>query len=577
MMSMRLGIVVPVVLAACQLPVAQAGGPGSEAGHSCLPAVQAFADNVLRYGRDVYGAKPTPLFADGLNVETHEPAVWKLESQYVEKWKMPREWVLSNLASQQNLFRVLVALTQITGDAKYKQAAVDATRYALDHLRHESGLLFWGGHAAWDLRTNQPVGEGRAVSGGVAGKHELKCNLPYYELMWEIDPDATRKFIESFWSNHILRWDILDMNRHGYYKPVPPGPWDHDYVGGPVPFAGEGLTFINTGSDLWYAAALLYQFSGNKQALTWAKRMAGRYAEARDPRTGLGADNYSTLKPDRMTQQFGAEFGNRFTEATVTSLYGIRYHRAAICGMKLFERLGTAGEEFKRWAIEDLAAYAKHAYDPADNTFWPTLIDGTRLTPADRKRAGYVEKRWLEKRPATGLHLWAYGLAYKLSGDELMWRMTRSIARGLDLGDLGEKPGTAMALNLNTHHAEPETIFALLELHKATRQDEFLRLAQHVGDNLMNEQFRGGFFVPAKDSLMSKFDTITPLALLHLEAAVRKLPVRVPEYESGRSYFHCSFEGRGRTYDNDAIYGIPRSSLKSLKSLKTTSAPATKR
>ncbi|MFC1652084.1 hypothetical protein ACFL3F_00040 [Planctomycetota bacterium] len=41
-----------------------------------LKAVREFADNVLKYGRDTYGPKHTPLFVDGLNVHTHEPVKW---------------------------------------------------------------------------------------------------------------------------------------------------------------------------------------------------------------------------------------------------------------------------------------------------------------------------------------------------------------------------------------------------------------------------------------------------------------------------------------------------------------------
>ncbi len=528
----------------------------SAAAMSYLPAVREFADNVLKYGRDVYGPKRTPLFVDGLNVDTHAPAVWKLPPQQVESWKMPSEWVLSNLASQQNLFRVFVALTQLTGDARYKQAAVEATRYAIEHARHPCGLLFWGGHAAMDLATDQPVGEGR--TDGIAGRHELKSHYPFYELMWEVDRNATRRFVESFWNNHVLRWDILDMNRHGGYGLVPARPWEHAYVGGPVPFAGKGLTFLNTGSDMFYAGAVLYQLGGDKDALVWAKRLAQRYADARDPRTGLGADNYSTLTPDRMTQQFGAEFGDRFTEATVTSLYGNRYGRAAVCRLKLYERLGADGEEFKRWAVEDLTACAKHAYDPADNSFRATLIDGTRLTAANRKRDGYVEARWLEKRPATGVHFWAYALAYRLTGDEAMWRMARSIARGIGLGELGEPSGEGAALNRKTDNTEVEAVFGLLELHKIGKPGDSLALARRIGDNLLAREFHKGFFVSDKEHVICKFDTTTPLALLYLEAASRSLPASLPAYESGRSYFHCPYDGRGRTYDNEAIYTATR-------------------
>jgi len=41
-----------------------------------LDAVQEFADNVLKYGRDTYAPKHTPLFVDDLNVHTHEPVKW---------------------------------------------------------------------------------------------------------------------------------------------------------------------------------------------------------------------------------------------------------------------------------------------------------------------------------------------------------------------------------------------------------------------------------------------------------------------------------------------------------------------
>ncbi|MHC4243079.1 MAG: hypothetical protein ACYSU4_11800, partial [Planctomycetota bacterium] len=41
-----------------------------------LDAVRTFADNVLKYGRDTYGPKHTPLFVDGVNIHTHEPVKW---------------------------------------------------------------------------------------------------------------------------------------------------------------------------------------------------------------------------------------------------------------------------------------------------------------------------------------------------------------------------------------------------------------------------------------------------------------------------------------------------------------------
>ena len=60
-----------------------------------IKVVREFADNVLKHGRDKYGPKHTPLFVDGLDVNTREPVKWKHDGQ---------TWIMSNLASQQNLF-----------------------------------------------------------------------------------------------------------------------------------------------------------------------------------------------------------------------------------------------------------------------------------------------------------------------------------------------------------------------------------------------------------------------------------------------------------------------------------------
>ncbi|MFC1764700.1 hypothetical protein ACFL6U_21855 [Planctomycetota bacterium] len=35
-----------------------------------LQAVREFADNVLKYGRDTYGPKHTPLFVDGMSIQS---------------------------------------------------------------------------------------------------------------------------------------------------------------------------------------------------------------------------------------------------------------------------------------------------------------------------------------------------------------------------------------------------------------------------------------------------------------------------------------------------------------------------
>ncbi len=501
-----------------------------------LRAVTEFADKVLEHGRDVYGPKQTPLFVDGINVDTLEPPRWVRDGD---------EWILSNMASQQNLFRTLVGLSDATGDPKYRQAAVDAITYEFENLQDVGGLLRWGGHTCYDALGDRVVSE--------AKQHELKHHYPYYELMWEIDPTATRRYIEGVWAAQVGQWDILDFNRHGKYGRTDLGQlWDHEYKGGPVPFEGQGLTFMMSGTDLAYAAAMLSHFTGDEKPMIWAKRLAKRYVEARHPETGLGASNFSVRPDHRMENQF-PQFEGRFTEAKVTDIYGCRYSYCAICQLRLGETLGDKGREFLQWGFEDLTARAKHGYDEETNSFAAMLIDGTVLSPADRKKDGYVKVTWLQPRRATSRHFLAYALAYKLTKDDLMRQMTSSIGEGLGLGTLVPKSGS-VKIRKDTPSNSALNIFGLLELHEATGNRAYLDLAKRVAENAVATRITNGFFVESRNHLIARFDDATPLALLHLRAALLDSPQKPPTYWHGSGFFHCPFDGVGRTYDNVVFY-----------------------
>jgi hypothetical protein len=126
-----------------------------------VKAVRTFADAVLEHGRDTYGDRHTPLFVDGLHAATLKPVTWRWQEQ---------TWVLSNFANQQPLLRTLDGLTVLTGEPKYRQAAQgDARTEASDHAERPALL---GGHLAWDLQQDRPVGQ-------YADVHELKNHQPY--------------------------------------------------------------------------------------------------------------------------------------------------------------------------------------------------------------------------------------------------------------------------------------------------------------------------------------------------------------------------------------------------------------
>jgi len=519
-------------------------------GDKYLNAVCIFADNVIKSGKDVYGPKHTPLFIDGLNIHTQEPATWTRDGKV---------WILSNLASQQNLFRVMDGLTTITGDEKYRRAAVEATEYAFANLRSPNGLLHWGGHVAYDA-----LGDALCME---QYSHELKCNYPYYEFMWKVNPEATKKYLETFWSAHILNWSNLEMNRHGNMKKQFGNPWDNEFENEPVFFWGTGLSFINTGSDLFYAAAMLSKLSGRPEPLVWSKRMAKRYVDTRNPQTGIGGFQFSQSKTatcapgvrgDRAQYQYGDDFEGHFVvEGTLFPCYGSTPAvRPRICEFLLGQMLGVDGAEFTRWALEELTAWGKVAYRKEDNSFIPMLTDGTSMEGYVCKKDGYFgpKGRVLRAGRAGPMDFWTYALAYRITSDKFMWEMTRNIALGNKFGDIGEVAGDAPRLNMETNSSDAAAVIGFLELYKKTQDKSYLKIAQRIGGNILEDHFYKGYFVTSKKHIFAKFDAVEPLALLHLHCALKSKPAVVPTFWPGRSYFHCPHDGMGRTYDNNAIY-----------------------
>ena len=553
-----------VILAGAMcLPCAAAG----EEPESALDAVRTFADTVLEKGQDRWSGEETPLLADGVNVDTGEPVEWVYDGEH---------FIVHNLASQQNLFRTLVGLSNLTGEERYRAAAEEAIEYHFNELRSECGLLRWGGHQIIDLATLEPVGHFDADC------HEFKNNFPYYELMAEVDHEATVDFLRAFWNAHIMDWGRLDMNRHGPYGEAMGDLWDNEFEQ-PEPFyEGQGLTFINCGSDLIYAGGILHAINDEEGALTWSKRLAEQYVRARHPDTGLGVYQYSKPEQreeppetgpledrltwstygDRAVNQFGAEFGDVAREGWVLWGYQPRgiYVGNALIQLELAERLGGEGEQLLEWTTDGMKAYLEHAYEPEENHFRPMWADGTDLTGHVIQRTGYHGSEGTEITPRTADSgfLFSYSRAYRLTEDPALWDAVRSMAQGLGLGDLGSAPGEEVDVNLDTTRSDPDALFAILEISRTADEPAYLELAEAIGKNIVDDRYHDGFFLPSADRINANFDAVEPLAILTLEAALRGEPDAVPIYSGGRGYIHGRFDGEGRTYDRNVIWGQTR-------------------
>lgn len=476
-------IIVAVAFALTVLTPPTPAGSDPPDSNRYLNAVREFADNVLKYGRDTYGPKHTPLFVDGLMVrDPKDPNYGKDGVFKPVKWISPKgdygtateteEWILSNFASQQTLMRTLDGLSSITGDPKYRKAATDAIEYAFDHARTDSGLLYWGQGAAYDALSDKTWGSA----------HCFKLHYPYYELMWKVDLLKTKRFIEACWCAHVYDWSNLDFNRFALFSDTLEEPWNHEYQTGPAFFKSKngGVGFFVTGSSLIQAGTTLYRLSRQEQPVIWSKRLAKRFVDTRHPNTGIGTGLYNKIPP---RQPLGDDLKEHFQDLHTRVLpydpfeemRGMYFPEdtEAHDWISLFlvgEMLGEAGKEFKQWALEELTAWGKTAYRKRDNSFIPILTDGTRIEGYVSKKSNtYGPKGAVAKPLFANLGLfWAYAVAYRTTSDEFMWRMSRDIALGNSLGDIGRITADTPKLQTDTTCSDVYGLLGFLELYKKT-------------------------------------------------------------------------------------------------------------
>ena len=524
-----------------------------------LEAVEIFAQNIIENGRDTYGEKYSPLFADGIEVRTGEPVRWEFHNN---------SFIISNFASQQNLLRVLDGLTILTGDSKYREAAASATEYMFDNHTDSSGLLYWGGHQFIDLQTMQNQFKGRP--------HELKTNFPYYEFLWSVDEEATRKMLRAIWNAHILNWNVLDLNRHGEYNAPVGKLWEHDFDQPPAFYEGEGLTFINAGTDLIQVALSLFLLDDDEGAKKWGIRLYNQYVRARHLETQLGVYQYSRPKQteeppyegpltgeltfskygDRAQNQFGRVYGEIALEGNV--LWGGRmntlYGQSPIMMMYLSGKLQSQPESDSliSWTLEGMTAYAKFGYNEEKNIFKPMWADGTDLSDDTIPRTGYFGKKGekFDVYEPEGATILAYVRALRYAPENnVLWNVVRNMLRHEDLGDIKTRGEDDPALNFATKNADPELLISLLELYKITGHENYLQLAEQMGDNILNKKFHHGYFMPSEKHRYAKFDAHEPLALLHLEAARRGITEEMPAYLTGTGETDGEPELGGRPTD----------------------------
>jgi len=222
------------------------------AGIDYLQAAVDFAECMIRYGRDRYGEVHSPLFAVLLTREKvprigPQPYFARPTPYDVSRMKTPfRKYDFNrclnypgglgsegshkvtltgcDVYEDRDLYTMLIDLSRITGNPRYKQEAEKALRWWFTHTMGPAGLYPWGEHLGWDFEHECPTYfEGPSKHLYAACYHEIKDLVPFLDVLAALPaPEAGGPtFLERYglgvWNAHY--WDQARgiYCRHGDY------------------------------------------------------------------------------------------------------------------------------------------------------------------------------------------------------------------------------------------------------------------------------------------------------------------------------------------------------------------------
>lgn len=194
-----------------------------------LVMAQAYADAMLEFGRDHYGPMSSPDFAATIDLRTmtmpleSNEATVKLHAEY---FRSDDYATSSNPMYHIDLYQLLFALSEITGDRKYREAGEQSIRWFFDHAQSEkTGLLSWGEHMGWDLIKDDYTVGGIRGDGKFSRSdtHEFYGPWLHWESTWTVAPIPARRFAMGLWEHQIADHDTCEFSRHAKYSAHGPG------------------------------------------------------------------------------------------------------------------------------------------------------------------------------------------------------------------------------------------------------------------------------------------------------------------------------------------------------------------
>lgn len=430
-----------------------------------LTCARKHAENTIRFCRDTYGSRHTPLLVCQLDVATRSllPATSKL---YTSEGRGGAGPTMNNLQFDTGRLRLLYGLTEVTGDGRFAAAADEYLTYFMDKLPDaDTGFFPWGDHRGYDVVKDEILRD----------RHEFKVAWPLWERMYALNPKAVTRQIDS------LRLHVIDENRsQGFNRHCPPGKVPHS---------------MNSSGGAWIAGwAFLFTKTGDAKYLRWARSMADYFWSLRDPETGLlAAHPYDPAYPASKSARIGrTEYMDQMTALPANLL------RASIS-------LGPKeGAPFREQAIGHMRAFMKGMDIQPDGSFYATfeLATGRPLFP--RVREGWTH---LPQESPGG---WANGVvplrapfnlafACKVTGAEDFRAAFDRFLPLFHLERFEQLDGPAQDISAGMM---AQAIVALLQMQQATGDASYLDKARPLSRYAIAHYYKDGWFVCGPPSVL---------------------------------------------------------------------------
>ncbi len=245
-----------------------------------LGKVRAYVDAMLEHGRDRVGQVESPLLLVSIDPKTMaRPKIRRPRGLVVAR--LPEAFRdCANPHLEMNLYQIMYALSEITGDAEYASRADEILKYFLTHCQEPRwGFFCWGEHFAWDIATDAPLKSDRDIP------HEFQRPWILWERSFRLAPENCKRFADCLWDHQIrhLPDGTISYSRHAMAN------------------ARENQTPSRTGSEYprhggFYIAtwAEAYRQTGDRRMLEAIEALVDFFETRRHPKSGaIPAERHS--------------------------------------------------------------------------------------------------------------------------------------------------------------------------------------------------------------------------------------------------------------------------------------------